>query len=191
MPQTDLSALISAITVLDAVIQTHVKALDDPSCDRTLNLHDIASALDGVRRALPADDDDPEAVGCCSALRVSMRRIYEHNLFGEVMDYTLDPTVIAGIVKSLAALESLQARRHPNRSPIAQSAPPVICTQAAVAKWLKKSPNTSGLLETLEKRGFIEAYERRGSRYAIWFADPGIHERALQEISEGPKPRKA
>ena len=63
--------------------------------------------------------------------------------------------------------------------------------EATVAKWLKKSPNTSGLLETLEKRRFIERYERRGSKYAVWFVDPGIHERALQEISEGPKPRKA
>jgi hypothetical protein len=68
---------------------------------------------------------------------------------------------------------------------------PVICSQAAVARWFNRSPKTTMFLETLEKRGEIKVYERRGSKYAIWFANPETHERALREISEGPKPRKA
>jgi hypothetical protein len=42
-------------------------------------------------------------------------------------------------------------------------------------------------LETLEKRGIIQRYERRGRKYAIWFTDPARHQQALDEVSEGPK----
>ena len=57
--------------------------------------------------------------------------------------------------------------------------PPVVCSQADIARFLDRSPNTAGLLEELKLKGIL-MYQRGERRtFRIWFSNQEQHERAL------------
>lgn len=65
---------------------------------------------------------------------------------------------------------------------------PVICSQAAVARFLGRSANTARLLETLKQEGVIERFAKGPKRtFKVWFADSQMHARASAEISKPGK----
>jgi hypothetical protein len=71
--------------------------------------------------------------------------------------------------------------------------PPVICSQAAVARFLGRCATTARLMATLQEEGIIERSEppgKRGGKFKVWFADPAEHQRALREISGKPSRRR-
>jgi hypothetical protein len=72
--------------------------------------------------------------------------------------------------------------------------PPVVCTQAALASFLDRSPNTTGLVEKLKTDGVLAKVippAKRGGKYKLWFADPQKQEEALEKLSGGKAKRKA
>jgi hypothetical protein len=70
---------------------------------------------------------------------------------------------------------------------------PVICSQAAIARMLGRSENTSGLVRKLQDEGIIRYFEppeKKGGKFKVWFTDPAQHERALKESSGKPSRRR-
>jgi hypothetical protein len=71
---------------------------------------------------------------------------------------------------------------------------PVICSQAALARFEGRSEHTTGLAEMLTDEGILRAYtkpSRAGEKYKFWFADPARHSKALETISQKPSKRPA
>jgi hypothetical protein len=71
---------------------------------------------------------------------------------------------------------------------------PVICFQAALARFCHRSPNTAGLAEILKAEGIIQDFAppaKQGGKYHFWFVDHGQHAKALDEISQKPSRRPA
>jgi hypothetical protein len=69
---------------------------------------------------------------------------------------------------------------------------PVICSQAALARFLKWADHTTGLAEKLKAEGILRKYvspARKGQKYQFWIADLKTHARALREISRKPAKR--
>jgi hypothetical protein len=70
--------------------------------------------------------------------------------------------------------------------PAPAQAPPIICSQAAIARFLGRSVNTSKLLEKLKEEGIIERFEQgERKKFKVWFADPERHAEALAKIPKG------
>jgi hypothetical protein len=69
--------------------------------------------------------------------------------------------------------------------PAPAQAPPIICSQADIARFLGRSENTSKLLEKLEEEGIIERFEKGERKFKVWFADPERHAEALAKIPKG------
>jgi hypothetical protein len=71
---------------------------------------------------------------------------------------------------------------------------PVICSQAQIALWepINRSPNTSGLLKKLKDENIVRDYERvpGQNKFRVWFTDPDLHRRALDELSGKPGRRR-
>jgi hypothetical protein len=89
----------------------------------------------------------------------------------------------------IEALESSIRRRETTQRVSAASEseePPVICSQAALARYLDRSPNTANLLTILAHQGVIlnfEAPAKRGGKYKVWFSNPDMHRAALTKLS--------
>jgi hypothetical protein len=65
---------------------------------------------------------------------------------------------------------------------------PVICSQAEIARFIRKSERTAGLLGKLQKDGIFERFERiRKGLYKIWFANPNRHAEALRHVENRRK----
>jgi hypothetical protein len=100
---------------------------------------------------------------------------------------------LIAIAMSECARALMTAAKEQRESPPARpESSPVVCSQAAVARFLDRCQNTTGLIARLKEGGIIAHFEppsRRGGKYAIWYADPNLHERALKEIS-GKSPRR-
>jgi hypothetical protein len=62
--------------------------------------------------------------------------------------------------------------------------PPIVCSQARLARFLDRSKNTANLLERLRSLGVVARFEWIGKRKArIWLSDPVAHQAALSELS--------
>ena len=75
-----------------------------------------------------------------------------------------------------------------------QHTSPIICSQAAIARFLNRSQNTTGLITKLKEEGIIAEFvppARQGGKYTVWFSNLAQHKQALQEISGKPPRRKA
>jgi hypothetical protein len=72
--------------------------------------------------------------------------------------------------------------------------PPVVCTQAALASFLDRSPNTTRLVEKLMADGILAKFvppAKQGGKYKLWFADPQMHEKASEKLSGSTAKRRA
>jgi hypothetical protein len=67
--------------------------------------------------------------------------------------------------------------------------PPVVASQAAVARALKISVNYTKLIEKLKEAGTIQRAEKVSKyKWRLWFTDPADRRRVLDEIEdEGPR----
>ena len=64
--------------------------------------------------------------------------------------------------------------------------PPVICSQAALARFLERSSHTARLMGSLVVQGIVAKFEppaNRGGKYKVWLTDPQMHAEALARIS--------
>ena len=72
------------------------------------------------------------------------------------------------------------------------SDPPVVCSQAALARHLGYDDHTTGLAEKLTADGTLSRFmppSRRGGKYQFWFAKPNDHAKALEQLSGKPHKR--
>ncbi|MGP0065931.1 MAG: hypothetical protein ACLQGP_20320 [Isosphaeraceae bacterium] len=110
--RVNLSRTISTANVFLETLRHHVAMSDVPGYDSTMGRQQVTVAAENVSHALATRDDDPEAAGYRNALSVCMDRLLDNLL----ADEDFDDTALAGVEKSIAALESLRARGKGNAS---------------------------------------------------------------------------
>ena len=69
--------------------------------------------------------------------------------------------------------------------------PPVMCSQASLARFETRSAHTTGLLEILKAEGILSHFIKNGRKHQVWFKDDARHARALTELSGKPGKRPA
>jgi hypothetical protein len=88
--------------------------------------------------------------------------------------------------------EALRSRGLPPRGwPRTGAATPIVSSQAAIANFLGRCPNTTGLIATLQAEGTLTFDRVSRNKFRVTFTDPAQHAEALARLAPAPKqPRK-
>jgi hypothetical protein len=98
-------------------------------------------------------------------------------------------------VDRMTLTEAMDALKGHPPGPAKKPIPPVICSQAAVARFLGRDgdQHTPKLMEKLKAENVVREYvepEKKGRKFQVRFVDQALHEKALAEISGKPSRRR-
>jgi hypothetical protein len=136
---------------------------------------DLKSDLKSVQRLIKHSPDAEEIGGFVATISACVDQSgYTHP--------RVEKSLIEALESSLRRRESFLA----NFATSAREESPVVCSQAAIARFLDRSPNTANLMTILVNQRVVRRFEppvERGGKYKVWFSDPQKHRVALEKLS--------
>ncbi len=162
---------------------------------QSLTLRDVAidiaselkSALKNVQRLIKASPNSDEISRYVETISACLDQSgHEHPRVEQFLVAALESKILE---RELAIAPTATAPRDPG-----DTNPPVICSQAALARFLERSSHTARLMGSLVVQGIVAKFEppaNRGGKYKVWLTDPQMHAEALARISSRASKRQA
>jgi hypothetical protein len=111
------------------------------------------------------------------------RSLIAQKQWAELVVSMVDPTKHLTILKS----RDVGGEEIPFLMP--EALEPVVCSQAALARFEIRNEHTTDLAQQLKDEGILRAFippKRKGGKYQFWFTDLARHKNALAAISKKP-----